>query len=100
MSKTEGRFKVEVNTYGDPIDAWTSNALRFDTTHEAVDYARDLHSRWTAVKYWRIYDTLEGGPLHCKECGEWWPCSDSKRRDLRPELAIRHVPQTKREAGK
>jgi len=48
------RWKAEVNTAGDPPDSWTSNALRFDTEDEAKDYARDLTSRWTAVRDWRV----------------------------------------------
>jgi hypothetical protein len=31
----------------------------------------------------------------CAGCGEYWPCSDSKRRDIRPVLKARHYKQPK-----
>lgn len=27
---------------------------------------------------------------HCAECGEVWPCSDSKRRDIMPTIVAKH----------
>ena len=62
------KYKVEVNTAGDPQDAWTSNALTFDTIDEAENYARDLTARWTAVKDWRVVDTTDG---EVKKCTRW-----------------------------
>lgn len=29
-------------------------------------------------------------PFMCGECGEYWPCSDSKRTDILPTLRARH----------
>ena len=55
--KTEGRYKVEVNTAGDPPDSWAGNALRWDTVQEALDYGLDLALRWTAVRDYRVFDT-------------------------------------------
>ncbi len=26
----------------------------------------------------------------CAECGEYWPCSDSKRRDIPPTIVAKH----------
>lgn len=28
---------------------------------------------------------------YCKACGEYWPCYDSQRKDIRPELRALHV---------
>ena len=50
------KYRVEVNTYGDKPDAWTGNAVTYDTAEEARKYAVDLFQRWTAVKYWRVID--------------------------------------------
>jgi len=49
-------YKVEVNTFGDPENAWNSNALNFETVEDAKVYGSDLFSRWTSVKYWRVVD--------------------------------------------
>ena len=43
-------WKIEVNTAGDPPDAWTSNGLRFASKEEADQYGLDLAMRWTAVR--------------------------------------------------
>jgi len=45
-------FIVEVQT--DSTGKWYSNYLRFPTDEQAEAYARDLSSRWTAVKDWRV----------------------------------------------
>ena len=42
-------WKAEVQTQGNGED-WDGNALVFATEDEAVGYAEDLMSRWTAVK--------------------------------------------------
>jgi hypothetical protein len=47
-------FKVEVNTAGDPPDAWTSNGLRFTKEADANSYGFDLACRWTAVRDFRV----------------------------------------------
>ena len=26
----------------------------------------------------------------CGECGEYWPCSDSRRRDISPAIVAKH----------
>ena len=49
-------YKVFVNTAGDPPDSWATNAIEHDTVEDAVEAAKDLFSRWTAVKYWRVMD--------------------------------------------
>jgi len=54
----EYRFKVEVNTYGDPEGSWAGNAVVHNTQQAAVDAAQDLFGRWTAVKKWRVVDLL------------------------------------------
>lgn len=47
-------WKGEVNTYGDPPDAWSSNGLRFDTEDLAYRYTSGLADRWVAVTKWRV----------------------------------------------
>lgn len=51
-------FAAEVQTAGDG-DAWTGNALRFATKPEAEEYAKDLFSRWTAVKAFRVVESTD-----------------------------------------
>ena len=52
-------FKAEVNTAGDPPDAYTSNGLRFASEEEGKIYARDLMMRWTAVRDFRVVPSDE-----------------------------------------
>jgi len=54
-----GIYKVYVNTHGDPEDSWATNAMKYDTVEIAVEAAKDLFSRWTAVKYWRVMDVTQ-----------------------------------------
>ena len=56
VRQQEGLYKVFVNTHGDPADSWATNAIKYDTVEEAEAGAKDLFSRWTAVKYWRVMD--------------------------------------------
>ena len=49
-------YKAEITTSGDQ-GVYTSNALRFETEHEALQYAADLSSRWTAVVDSRIAES-------------------------------------------
>jgi len=55
--KTEGRYKVEV--IADDSGKFCGNALRFDTVTEAVEYGKDLASRWTLVSRVRVVDTVD-----------------------------------------
>lgn len=48
----DGAFRVEV--IADSSGKWCGNALRFDTQENAAEYAKDLFSRWTAVREWRV----------------------------------------------
>ncbi len=50
-------FAVEV--LADSSGEWSGNALRFATIAEARAYAIDLYSRWTAVKEWRIMNSMD-----------------------------------------
>jgi hypothetical protein len=52
----KGKYRYEVNTYGDPVDSWAGNAVRYDTADDAEAGAKDLFGRWTAVKFWRVVD--------------------------------------------
>ncbi len=46
------QFKVEV--IADSSGTWAGNGLRFDTESDAEVYAKDLMSRWTLVREWRV----------------------------------------------
>jgi hypothetical protein len=43
----DGAWRTEVLTFGST--AWATNALRFDSEEEALDYADDLAGRWLMV---------------------------------------------------
>jgi len=47
-------YKVEV--IADNSGTWAGNGLKFETTQEAEEYARDLFSRWLAVQEWRVVE--------------------------------------------
>lgn len=46
------------------------------------------------TRYATEYGVTEDGCVReqatCAECGEYWPCSDSARTDIRPDLRARH----------
>lgn len=54
-------FKVEVQA--DNTRQWNSNQLRFATQAEALEYGRDLFTRWAAVRAWRVAEVAEA-PTH------------------------------------
>lgn len=45
-------YKVEV--VADSTKKFYGNGLTFATIQEAIDYARDLYSRWLLVENWRV----------------------------------------------
>jgi hypothetical protein len=45
-------YAVEV--IADSSEVWCGNALKFPTIEAAEAYAKDLWSRWTAVRSWRV----------------------------------------------
>lgn len=47
-------YRVEVLATGETN--WAGNALRFNTVEEAVEYMRDLYSRWMAAEKLRVVD--------------------------------------------
>ncbi len=47
-------FRVEV--VADSSGKWVGNSLTFETVDAAEAYARDLYSRWTAVREWQVVD--------------------------------------------
>jgi len=49
---TTNEFKVEV--IADNSGEWCSNGIPFATIEEAERYGRDLFSRWSAVREWRV----------------------------------------------
>ena len=56
-------YKVEV--IADSTGTWAGNGKVFETVAEADAYARDLWSRWTAVRSYRVVnlDTGEVMPV-------------------------------------
>jgi hypothetical protein len=50
-------FKVQVNTYGDTSeDTWAGNAMTYNSESDAINAAKDLFMRWTAVRHYRVLD--------------------------------------------
>jgi hypothetical protein len=62
---TSEPFSVEV--IADSSEEWCGNSLRFATQGEAETYAKDLYSRWTAVRSWRVARTIVAGWFKFKE---------------------------------
>jgi len=50
------KFRVQVNTYGDPEDSWTGNKITHASRAQAKIAAKNLFQRWTAVRFWRVVD--------------------------------------------
>ncbi len=47
-------IKVQVNTVSCAPGVYTGNDIEHDTAEAAIEAAKDLAGRWTAVKYWRV----------------------------------------------
>lgn len=47
-------FIAEVHVHGDPEGHFVSNSLRFNNEDDALAYVKDLYSRWTMVKEYRV----------------------------------------------
>lgn len=50
-------YKVEV--IADRSGQWTGNGITYTTREHAEESARDLASRWTAVRDWRVVEVAE-----------------------------------------
>lgn len=51
------KYRIQVNVASDKDDdTWTGNSVTYPTPEEAMEAARDLFMRWTAVNYWRVVD--------------------------------------------
>jgi hypothetical protein len=48
-------FKVQV--IADETSKWLDNGMRFATYQDADHYGRDLASRWTAVRAFRVIES-------------------------------------------
>ena len=57
QSLTAVSFKAEV--IADASGEWVGNGLRFARREDAESYARDLASRWTAVREWRVVESKD-----------------------------------------
>lgn len=62
---TSEPFRVEV--IADSSEEWVGNGLTFATQEEAEAYAKDLWSRWTAVRSWRVVKTVIAGLFKFRE---------------------------------
>ena len=51
-------WKAEVQVKGEG-ERWHDNALRFATKAEAVDYGKDLYSRWTLTTAHRATESVD-----------------------------------------
>ncbi len=56
---TSEPFAVEV--IADSSEEWCGNGLRFETQQAAEAYAKDLWSRWTSVRSWRVVEYVAAG---------------------------------------
>ena len=54
METKEKKFAIEV--IADNSGEWCGNGQVFDTKEQAEEYARDLMSRWMAVREWRVIE--------------------------------------------
>ncbi len=59
MVTKNGRFAVEV--IADSSEVWCGNGLRFPFYDAAEAYAKDLWSRWTSVRSWRVVEYAAAG---------------------------------------
>lgn len=50
------KYHVEVHTVSCGPDEWTGNSVNHETPEAAEEAAKDLFSRWTAVRFWRVVD--------------------------------------------
>ena len=59
-------YKAEV--IADSTGTWNSNALRFPTERQALDYAENLSWRWMLVREWRATPS-DDPPTHTFDAG-------------------------------
>lgn len=65
MKNDNGKYRVAV--LADNGNLYAANMLTFETETEAETYARDLWSRWTAVRSWGVI------PIDLKpDSGSYW----------------------------
>lgn len=64
LQYTNTSFKVEVQVAGE--SGWSSNGQRFPTEAMAESAAKDLASRWMAVKSWRVEPTNDPPNVEAK----------------------------------
>jgi len=50
------KYKIEVNTYGDPPESFAGNAITYASKAQAKHAVENLFQRWTAVKSYRVVD--------------------------------------------
>jgi hypothetical protein len=61
-TKTKRALKMvswAAEVIADSSGQFCGNALRFATKEAAEAYAKDLFSRWTAVKEWRVVESAD-----------------------------------------
>ena len=72
-------YKSEVKVDGD----WSGNALVFATEEEALEYGKDLFSRWTATSNYRA---------KASECAVTHQWNDDTRALTNIESGTEHIP--------
>jgi hypothetical protein len=79
LSTTDGKWTVISG--GSPLCAPTTLAR-----------ARAVAKQYRLPESLPIWDGDAGKFMTCGHCGEYWPCSDSQRNDIRPMLRVMHSP--------
>ena len=54
-------MKYAVEVIADSSEVFCGNGLTFDTYEQAEAYAKDLYSRWTALRSWRVMQIFQMG---------------------------------------
>lgn len=57
------KYRIQVNTFGDPDGVYAGNAVVYESVDSAIDAAKDLFQRWTAVESWRVVHNEAGGEV-------------------------------------
>jgi hypothetical protein len=55
----QGHRSFAAEVIADNSGQWVSNALRFATREAAEAYVKDLYSRWTAVREYRVVSSKD-----------------------------------------
>jgi hypothetical protein len=59
VEATERAISWKIEFIMDDSGEWESDPLRFESPDEALAYVRDLELRWSAVRDWRVIQSLD-----------------------------------------